>query len=1152
MPDSTTPQDPAPDPSASPLPEEDAYASGMQTRKMTPSQMPGASGGSGQWQPPSVEEATQLFPNYEVLGLLGRGGMGAVYQARQIQLDRLVAIKLLPLEISADADFADRFRREARAMAKLQHPNIITVFDFGTTTAGHLFFAMEYVDGTNLHALIHGPGLTPAQSLDVVSAVCDALAYAHSKGIVHRDIKPANVMISSEGHVKMADFGLARLTDPSSDYFSATQTGMVMGTPDYMAPEQMRGLHVDHRADIFSLGVMIYEMLCGEVPRGFFDPPSRRVGVDNRVDDVVKRAMQQQPERRYQQTTELKADVDRIRTTLQMRTAAPRAVSQPRAVSAAVAPRAAVSSESKMGLWIGVGVGALVLGGLAYLLTQPAKPKTRRVAQASATPEVLDKRTAGKPVNLPAAPLEPGAIKLWDTEAKVSALPKSAGVRWEDGAVVMRESQSLTQDKPASRDAIVRAAMRRTSGPSQAYLGLRASPWKGASSVQACYRLQPDFERNFVLLHRRTTDKPDFLKGWPLPPGKAGSEWVQMELRAVGDTLTAIVDGQTLGTVRDTTLMQPGGAIIYGTEGSAFRDIVYVPLDRAVSGSGDSASAWQPLLDEADWKKNWPGKREVVDGVLHLTMQNVTKPLPSADGAVRARIVFREGSENVALLARSTGGNEIYKLNLRADGVFLSPIGADGKNLEKIGSAAFSKPLRPGDRVTLELRVQGDRLTALVDGKVVIEGQNAVYSKPGGWGIMANDGWFEMAEFQPLGLTAAPVNAPTSDEKWPDWIAEKRMEGKLTGFGFEDDGTYVQSRGAKGGPSWRPIMRDGAIRVTWKLTGEIGQPGQREPAITLRHGTLVTPPQPGAYTLDFARSGLRIDLHTVDASGQPQRMELKSWPLPAGFDRTQEHTLELRAVGDELSVRLNGLLIGTHRDTRAAEGGFGFFPADGALVRKVEYLSLEQSNSAASNSAPSPSTNDDAGFRPLFDGKTLSGWRSMKSDTPSSRVRVEDGAIVATPKAMLLSQEEFENFELQLEWKTDTKGNGGVLFRVQPKDVADDVPVGAPELQLIYPGYEGPGPQRCGALFTAVAALKDLTGPVDLWRSAKLVVRGTNCEHWIEGELYARYDLASGDVMAARKAKFGNNDELKTPRGHIGLQFWDGGVAYRNIRIRPL
>jgi len=292
------------------LSPDESRRGGVKTARVT------TGGGRDDWQPPTLEEAATLFPGYEVRRLLGRGGMGAVYQARQIELDRLVAIKLLPLQISVDREFADRFRREARAMARLNHPNIVTVHDFGTTSSGHLFFAMEFVDGANLAAIIYGEGLDPTQALSIAEQVCTALGYAHTKGIVHRDIKPANVMVDTEGHVKVADFGLARLAGPSTEQLGHTVTGTVMGTPDYMAPEQMEGMNVDHRADIYSLGVMLYEMLCQQVPKGNFDPPSRRTGCDARIDAIVLRAIQQSPARRYQSALEMKTDVITARTPL--------------------------------------------------------------------------------------------------------------------------------------------------------------------------------------------------------------------------------------------------------------------------------------------------------------------------------------------------------------------------------------------------------------------------------------------------------------------------------------------------------------------------------------------------------------------------------------------------------------------------------------------------------------------------------------------------------------------------------------------------------------------------------------------------------------------------------------------------------------------
>ena len=261
------------------------------------------------WTPPSVAELAPLFPAFEIQALIGRGGMGAVYRARQAALDRLVAVKVLPLEVSVDEEFAERFRREARALARLQHPNIVGVFDFGTTSEGHLFFVMEYVEGTDLARLIHAGGVDAAQAIGFVKQVCDALQHAHAQGVVHRDIKPANVLVDRDGHVKVSDFGLARLP-AEEETRERTQPGTAMGTPDYAAPEQLRG-GGDHRADIYSLGVMFYELLTGQVPRGVFEPPSKKARVDERLDAVVQRALREEPEQRYQQASELREDMRR-------------------------------------------------------------------------------------------------------------------------------------------------------------------------------------------------------------------------------------------------------------------------------------------------------------------------------------------------------------------------------------------------------------------------------------------------------------------------------------------------------------------------------------------------------------------------------------------------------------------------------------------------------------------------------------------------------------------------------------------------------------------------------------------------------------------------------------------------------------------------
>src|SRR5262245_18484242 len=262
--------------------------------------------------PPSPEALARHFPQLEILELLGRGGMGVVYKARQVGLDRLVALKILPPGVGQDPAFAERFSREGRALARLHHPGIVTVYDFGQSE-GLYYFLMEFVDGVNLRRLLQDGQLKTEEALRIVPQLCEALQYAHDEGVVHRDIKPENILLDRKGRVKIADFGLAKLLGRGPADFTLTAAEQVMGTPHYMAPEQVeRPREVDHRADIYSLGVVFYEMLTGELPLGRFAAPSQKVQVDVRLDEVVLRALEREPGRRYQHASEVKTNVETI------------------------------------------------------------------------------------------------------------------------------------------------------------------------------------------------------------------------------------------------------------------------------------------------------------------------------------------------------------------------------------------------------------------------------------------------------------------------------------------------------------------------------------------------------------------------------------------------------------------------------------------------------------------------------------------------------------------------------------------------------------------------------------------------------------------------------------------------------------------------
>jgi len=371
-------------------------------------------------------EVAKKLPQFQILELLGRGGMGAVYKARQVQLDRIVALKILPPIDALSPDFVARFMREARALAKLNHPNIVAVHDFGETN-GVYFIVMEYVDGANLRQLQHERRLSPAEALAIIPKICEALQYAHEEGLVHRDIKPENLLIDTKGRVKIADFGLAKMLRREPLDMTLTLSGMSLGTMRYMAPEQMdKPETVDHRADIYSLGVVFYELLTGELPMGHFELPSQKAAVDARLDQIVLHALERHPERRYQQAREVQTDIESVTSTPRPAAAAPYAAGSSEPTGSAPAnetsapPRrwqASPAARAKFFKYAPIiaGAVAVLLAGLSVLSrkTPPPSIAARLVVTASTPVAAATARNADvRQVFPPATTLEITGGKL--------------------------------------------------------------------------------------------------------------------------------------------------------------------------------------------------------------------------------------------------------------------------------------------------------------------------------------------------------------------------------------------------------------------------------------------------------------------------------------------------------------------------------------------------------------------------------------------------------------------------------------------------------------------------------------------------------------------------------------------------------------------
>lgn len=356
--------------------------------------------------PPKVltpEELAPHFPQLEVLELIGRGGMGVVYKAKQKSLNRFVALKLLSPDTEKDDSFSKRFAKEAQALAKMDHPNIVTVYDFGES-GGFFYLLMEYVDGVNLRQAMRAERLTPAQALAIVPPVCEALQYAHEHGIVHRDIKPENLLMNKQGRVKIADFGIAKIiAQPAADDDSRFAPDGISGdtisagTPQYMAPEQRQTAgKTDHRSDIYSLGVVLYELLTGELPGAALQPPSRRIQVDVKLDEIVLRALEVKPEMRFQTAGEMRTQLAEVRLA---------------GDTAAAASTPAPGEKGRLGTMVLWTIGALAVLFALTSITRALILSTRPPSRAPSATKVT-KVTERMEAEAPALLTGPQEVKL--------------------------------------------------------------------------------------------------------------------------------------------------------------------------------------------------------------------------------------------------------------------------------------------------------------------------------------------------------------------------------------------------------------------------------------------------------------------------------------------------------------------------------------------------------------------------------------------------------------------------------------------------------------------------------------------------------------------------------------------------------------------
>ena len=760
----------------------------------TPAGFQRTTGGKGfRWQPPTPQKLAELLPQYEIECMLGHGGMGAVYKGRQKSLERTVAIKILPpgLEHDDDGSYIERFKNEAKVMAKFMHPAIVGVFDFGETAEGQLYIVMEYVNGTDVQKMISSQGkLPPEHALAITAHVCDALKYAHEHGVIHRDIKPANILINQEGAVKVADFGLAKAEEAGSS--GLTKTGTAMGTPDYVAPEAlMLGTEVDGRADLYAVGVMLYQMLTGQIPRGAWQPASvLSPGTDRRFDQIITKAMQYDREARYQSSGEIRRALDAILSAPQLQSGAPSSATPPQQKPAGRPLErknvGAPAPKSKTPLFIGIGAAALLGIGSFVMFggkkapgkvasTPTAASSKAAVAEASAPPVAAPPKTTQTDPAKSGGAQKPAASKTSlspSSEPWQDALqdPKkltlsgdiqqtAEGLRLSGTGVVKYYAENGT----SQRDGAVR--MLSTFGSDYPSLFARDGEDKTGS-----YRLWAVQSRILLMRYVAATKQMLSLREFPLRESLQPGQNYELELRAVGKTITVKYNGDVLGSVTDETHSEGSFGVLLNSKNSTpvvVQTLEVLNLDAptkpvevtaaptAAVSKTTTRREWQPLEWEARYHA--PLEASLKDGWHHLTDQFTTvaeqqspqvKQMTSRAFRCKARIADGAG---IRLEQHNfyVGNHNSKKAVIR----HFTPSGQI-----TLAEADLAPPVTPDKEIWIELATCGQMLVARFDGKLLGPVRDENITPRSHLSIGGKDAWFKDVQYRDLsGMSEAEV-----------------------------------------------------------------------------------------------------------------------------------------------------------------------------------------------------------------------------------------------------------------------------------------------------------------------------------------------------------------------------------------------------------
>ena len=893
---------------------------------------------------PLPEELTALLPHgmYQVQRFLGAGGMGAVYQGTQVRLKRSVAIKIMRRDMGRDHDFEQRFEREAQAMAKLNHPNIVSVIDYGEAGPDYLYIVMELIDGADLMDVIRGGQMTQEMALSLLPQICDALQFAHDHGIVHRDIKPSNIMLTRDGRIKMADFGLAKRFDVESSF--RTQTGTGMGTPDYAAPEQFDPTSaIDHRADIYALGVMIYQMITGQLPRGVWRPPSQRAPVSPHWDAIVSRAMQSDPSDRYQHACEVKTDVSSIPLASAGRAAGPSA--------AASGPASATSPTTELGgpsdppktktpLLLAVAALAVIITGTFLAFKKPA-PNSAPTASASTVSHSAS----------PAA--EPWQDQLRD--ATKLSFDRGAELTPEGIRFPPASSAMFNNGNRLHRDVAVR--MRTTFGGPRLQIRVRGS-------ASGFYSLMVQ-DKQHVVLQRVENGTAHGLGSFALSKELGSGQDYELELRCAGQSLTAKLDNKIIGTVTDGTYQVGSISLCAWEEKPSVRigyaksfevldlDAPGVALTKPPQAASSAAPKWQRMQWPSDQltrfnmvpKDGW----YQFDG-MNLALVEKDKTHFSNDRAVRSIVrVGTKGSGIKINLEYSQSGVGSYYFLLESPSKAVIRRYENNKQQTTLAEISLTPALPLGAEVMMEFAAHGDLLVGRIAGKFIGTIHDGTFPQRGGISLQsAREGISEFKDVEYLDLTGMPRTEALKtlgvDDKTPSattWQPlftedEWRATG-LNGEKIQDNATPLRTTKPQPSP-------DGAIRSHIRFRTGAGA------GLVMRQGI------EGSYKLAISGNGENVQLFYYPlGSGSGESLGLHKLPKP--LQPGDPVTLELHAMGDHLQGFVNGTATIEATDKRIKKAGDWGATKSNSVCESLEVQSLDAAVSPAPASpAPGPKT----------------------------------------------------------------------------------------------------------------------------------------------------------------------------------------------------